>query len=145
VQNTGSLRVAELTLTADTSSIIAVGDLACLLQSDTQAAFSFGPASVLAPGQVVECSTEYTVIPADIEAPYRTVTFTVDGSAVSGAPPTDTAVVGIGTQPRNTLELDLLVDQCSQPLEPGNALLHLKLRGWVNFCACSPFLMNGQP
>ena len=120
MQNTGSLRVEDLTLTANTSLVIAVEDLVCYLQSDTPVAFTFGSASVLQPGQVVECSTEYTVTPADIEARYRTATFTVAGTAASGVPPYDSAYALIGTEPRLTLELDLILDQCTQPLGPGS-------------------------
>jgi hypothetical protein len=120
VQNTGSLRVEDLTLTADTSSLVSVDDLVCHLHSDTPAAFSFGAASVLQPGQFVECYTEYIFTPADIEGIYQTVAFALLGSAASGAAPSDTVVAGIGTLPRNTLEMDLFIDQCTQPLEPGD-------------------------
>jgi hypothetical protein len=144
VQNTGSLLVEDLTLTADTTSVIAVEDLVCQLQSDTPAGFTFGSGSVLQPGQAVECSTEYTVTPADIEARSRTVVFTVAGTAASGVQPYDSAYALMGTEPRLTLELDLRIDQCTQPLEPGDAPCSACLGGgcafmasrWQQACLC---------
>lgn len=146
VQNTGSLRIQALSLTAETPVVISADDLVCQLQSDPPVAFTFGAASVLQPGQVIECSTEYTVTVPDVEARLRTMRFTVLGSAVNGQSPSATASNYFSTEPRLTLELELLVDQCTQPMEPGKeCLAWLVLMGMVTrhaFCLKSLFANN---